>query len=165
MFDEEGARPPDWEIRMPAGMKVLNANHRMHWGPAATITRALRQAAWVMLLQQKIPTLERAYVQAVYCPPDRRVRDAANLQPTYKALIDGLIAASKEARKQQLAGRLRYGLLRDDDDKHLTGPDPRLGEVVKGGQIVLRIWDLSSEADTSAPDPTSFSDGLTSPEG
>ncbi|TMR06379.1 hypothetical protein ETD86_52835 [Nonomuraea turkmeniaca] len=163
MFEEEGARPPDWEIRMPAGMKVLNANHRLHWRTAAKITKAFRETAWLLLLQQKIPTIERAYVQGVYCPPDRRVRDPANLQPTYKAIIDGLIAPSKEGRKQQLAGRLRFGLLRDDDDKHLLGPDPRLGAIVKHGQVIVRVWNLSGDVDASVSDSTSLSDRLTSP--
>ncbi|MBG0818456.1 hypothetical protein [Planomonospora sp. ID82291] len=144
MFDET-THPPTWQIAMPPGMRLLNANDRLHRMAEARIIKALREAAWVMFLASKIPTQERIYIQGVYCPLDgRRVakRDPANWQPTYKALVDGLIAPNKDIARLQAAGRYRLGLLPDDNHTHLVGPDPRLGPVVTGGQIILRIWPL-----------------------
>jgi Holliday junction resolvase RusA-like endonuclease len=78
----------------------------------------------------RIPTLARAHIVGEFRPPDRRRRDVANLYPSFKAAIDGLVDAA---------------VLVDDDDTHLVGPDMRLGGLVAGGQIVLHITELLSE--------------------
>ncbi|MEV4745180.1 hypothetical protein AB0K21_02275 [Streptosporangium sp. NPDC049248] len=37
------------------------------------------------------------------------------------------------------------GVLEDDDQTHLIGPDMRLGEVVKESRLALHVWDIGSE--------------------
>lgn len=108
-------------------MGLLNANQRLHWRKKAPLTRALRQQACVLAKQAGIPTLGRAHILGEFRPPDRRRRDVANLYPSFKAAIDGLVDA---------------GVLEDDDDTHLVGPDMRLGKVHLGGQLILHITEL-----------------------
>ncbi|HEY2238874.1 MAG TPA: hypothetical protein VGI21_08790 [Streptosporangiaceae bacterium] len=105
-------------------MELLTANQRPHWAVRARRTRALREAAAWMARAARVPQLEHVHVLAEYRPPDRRRRDPANWQPSFKAAVDGLVDA---------------GIVPDDDAAHLTGPDPRLGPVTPRGQIVLTI--------------------------
>lgn len=110
-------------------MDLLNANDRSsHWGRRQTRTAALRQAAAWLAKAQRIPRLQRAHILAVYEPPDRRKRDAANYYPSVKACVDGIVTDA--------------GVLADDDSGHLDGPDMRMGPVCKGGRLVLVITEL-----------------------
>lgn len=97
-----GAPPRTWRIELPAGMDLLNANHRLHWAKKARTTRAIRFAACCIARSNLVPQLERAHVEGVYEPPDRRRRDPANLYPSFKAAIDGALVDA--------------GVLPDDDD-------------------------------------------------
>lgn len=126
--------PPDgsrtWTLAMVAGLELLNANDRDgHWARRRRITDTLRQAAGWAARWQHIPALGRAHVLGVYEPPDRRRRDPANLYPSFKACIDGLVDA---------------GVLPDDDAAHLDGPDMRLGEVCRQGRLVLHITEIAA---------------------
>jgi crossover junction endodeoxyribonuclease RusA len=123
-----GDTPRTWRIEFPAGMELLNANDRTHWSAKAPVTKALRWAAFCLARSGLVPQLDRAHVEAVYEPPDRRRRDPANLYPSIKACVDGLVDAR---------------VLPDDDAAHLVGPDMRLGDVRPGGRIVLIVTDLS----------------------
>jgi crossover junction endodeoxyribonuclease RusA len=117
-----------WRIELPAGMELLNANDRSgHWARRKRLTSALREAAAWLAHQQHIPRLERAHIAGIYEPPDKRRRDPANWQPSFKACVDGLTDA---------------GVFRDDDSEHVDGPDPRLGPVHPRGRIVLVITEL-----------------------
>lgn len=116
-----------WRIELPARMDLLNANHRTHWRKRANTTRLLRAAAFVCAKAAKVPPLQRAHVVGIYEPPNKRRRDAANLYPSFKAAIDGLVDA---------------GVLPDDDSAHLDGPDMRLGPVHPGGRLVLIVTEL-----------------------
>jgi len=119
-----------WRIELPAGMPLLNANHRTHWRRKAERTRAIRQAAMLHARSALVPQLERAHVTGIYEPPDRRRRDPANLYPSFKAAIDGALVDA--------------GVLPDDDSTHLDGPDMRLGPVHPGGRLVLVITELEA---------------------
>lgn len=122
-------RPRTYTIALGAGLELLNANDRDgHWARRKRITDTLRQAAGWAARGQHIPLLDRAHVLGVYEPPDRRRRDPANLYPSFKACIDGLVDA---------------GVLPDDDAAHLDGPDMRLGEVCRKGRLVLRITEIA----------------------
>ena len=117
-------------ITLPAGMELLNANDRdIHWARRKRITRELRQTTGWKARIQHIPAMQRAYVLGVYEPPDRRRRDPANLYPSFKACVDGLVDA---------------GVLPDDDAAHLDGPDMRLGEVCRQGRLVLHLTEVAS---------------------
>jgi crossover junction endodeoxyribonuclease RusA len=120
-----------WVLELAPGLTLLNANHRMHWRPKAERTAELRRAGWAVAKQQKIPALARAHVLAVIRPASRQRIDPANFYPSVKPAVDGLVDA---------------GVLSDDDAAHLDGPDMRLGQLVKGGQLVLVITDLGGAA-------------------
>lgn len=95
-------------VAVPAA-EVANANdaRREHWAAKSRKARALRARGALAWRLAGSPHMDkvRCVVQVYY--PDRRKRDVANLHPTVKALVDGMVAA---------------GLLADDDDAHLTGP-------------------------------------------
>ena len=129
--------PRTWTLYLPSGLELLNANDRDgHWARRKRITRILRETTgWVARIEH-VPPLERAHVLAVYEPPDLRRRDPANLQPSFKACVDGLVDV---------------GVLPDDAAAYLDGPDPRLGRRHLGGRIVLHITELAAIAGLGEP--------------
>lgn len=100
---EAAFRPPD---------EYLTANGRYHWTKRARLTRSWREAAKVYARVAQMPPLNRAHIIVTFGFSDKRRRDVANLQPTAKAIVDGLVDAE---------------VLPDDDDRHLVGPDVRRG--------------------------------------
>lgn len=123
--------PRTWTVELPIGVPLLNANKRQHYMAKARLTKAIRQIARNYAIREAVPALQRAHVVVEYRPPDRRRRDVHNLYPSAKAAVDGLVDA---------------GVLPDDSDRYLTGPDMRLGEVVKSGRLVLHITELEVSA-------------------
>lgn len=93
---------------------LLTANHRHHWSKKARATRTLRQLGMYLAKQSDTAPMERARLEVTIHWPNRQRRDAHNLAPTVKALVDGMTADA--------------GLLPDDDDTHLIGPDLRVSE-------------------------------------
>lgn len=83
--------PRSWEVILPPGLKLLSLNGREHWGERNRVFQSLKKAAWAMVLNAKVPRLERVTVRVVYEPPDRRPRDPDNL--IVKPLVDALVAA------------------------------------------------------------------------
>lgn len=127
--DMRGAAPPGprtWTVALPAGLPLLNANRRVHWRVRHERTKAIREAAY-LIARGAVPPLQRAHVVGEYRPPDRRRRDVHNLYPSAKAAVDGLVDA---------------GVLPDDSDRYLIGPDMRIGDIERGGQLVLHITEL-----------------------
>ncbi len=94
--------------------RLLTSNLRLHWATRALLTRQWREAAHWAAKAAKLPKgLERVHIVATVHPgKGGRLRDAHNVYPTGKAAVDGLVD---------------YGLLADDDDAHLIGPDLRRG--------------------------------------
>jgi crossover junction endodeoxyribonuclease RusA len=128
-------------IKLPPGLKLLNANQRPHRAVKAKLTAKIRGAAMAacsedtqmraaLVAAGEQPVMQRAYVLGVLHPPSRRRADPANWYPSFKAAVDGLVDA---------------GVLEDDDHTRLVGPDMRLGPVIKGGQIVLHVQELTAE--------------------
>ena len=103
------------DVRRP---ELLNLNQRIGYMARHRRTQIIRGRAanaWVAAGQ---PRLDRATLTVhVTYPPTARDRDVHNLTPTFKAAIDGFVNPAP-------AYKLR-GLLPDDNDQYLTGPDPR----------------------------------------
>lgn len=100
-----------WTLVVPAPADFINLNQRLHWAPKARLTRAWRHATHIRARQAKLPKgLERVHITANVIKPSGRAYDVHNLLPTAKAAIDGLVD---------------YGLIPDDTNTHLTGPDMR----------------------------------------
>lgn len=122
-----------YRVALPAGLELLNANavRKMHWSRERAIAREIRSAAKIMARVERVPHMERIRViYVVHPPPLGRRRDQGNWSPTGKAAVDGIVDA---------------GVVSDDDHEHVLGPDPRMGDPVPKGQLVLYIFDLSEE--------------------
>lgn len=130
-------------ITLPAGLRLLNANQRPHYRLKAKLTADLRAAAMeavsdspalmaALATAKPGPLFARAHILGVLHPPTRRRADPANWYPSFKAAVDGIVDA---------------GVLDDDDHTHLLGPDMRLGDIVKGGQLVLVVRSLQPGED------------------
>lgn len=138
-----GPRPAPFVIPLPAGLKLLNSNQRLHYKRKSEYTAKLRAAG--MEAVSECPALmtalaaakpdalfQRAHILGVFHPPTNGRRDPANWYPSFKAAVDGIVDA---------------GVLEDDDHTRLLGPDMRLGHVVKGGQLVLVVRGLAPNED------------------
>lgn len=89
----------------------INLNDRMHHMVKAKLTKAWRQAACGAIMSGfHSDHYTRARITVAYRFPTNRRREVGNLQPTSKAIVDGLVDA---------------GLLPDDSDAHVVGPDNR----------------------------------------
>lgn len=121
-----------WTVALPAGMQLINANKPMHWHTKAKLIKEVRATTAILARAAKLPRLQRASVVVEYRPPDKRRRDVHNLYPTAKAAIDGLVDA---------------GVLPDDNDHHLLGPDMRRGQHEPLGRLVLHITDMGEVPD------------------
>lgn len=108
----------------------LTSNQRLHHQARAKTTRALRDLAHTEARRQHlVRDLDRVRIVAHLTYPDRRRRDANNAAPTTKALVDGLVD---------------YGLVPDDNDHHLIGPDHRFAGITPGRYTVrLVVEDLT----------------------
>jgi len=127
-------------ITLPPGLKLLNANQRVHHRVRAELTQAIRGAAMATCSEEpgmraalvsagNHPVLHHAYILGVLHPGSRRRLDPANFYPSFKAAVDGLVDA---------------GVLEDDDHTRVIGPDMRIGPVIKGGRIALHIQELTA---------------------
>ena len=137
------AGPRPYVIELPAGLKLLNANQRVHYRQRAERTDKLRSAAHEAVTE--CPSLmdalaaakpgvlfQRAHILGVL-HPERNVRcDPANWYPSFKAAVDGLVDA---------------GLFEDDDHTRVLGPDMRLGPKRKREQLVLVVRGLAPDED------------------
>ena len=103
---------------------MLSLNDREHRMVQFRKAKELKKAAWAMTLGAKVPKLNRVTVAVVYDPPDGRHRDADNLGPTLKAVIDGIAIAVLPA----YSGKRRA--VPGDDSRHVArvsleiGPEP-----------------------------------------
>lgn len=119
-----GGEPREWKITLPAGLELLSMNGREHYQVRHRKAQALKDAAIVMTRKAKVPQLRRITFTVVYDPPDGRYRDADNLAPTGKALLDGaalVILPLYGGKKRVVPG---------DDSRHVArvsleiGPEP-----------------------------------------
>lgn len=99
-------------INIPQPDEWLNSNHRNHWAIDARRKKAWRTAA--RYAAHNTTRHERVHIECWIHKKTRRTYDAHNLTPTAKAVIDGLVDA---------------GLIPDDTNQHLIGPDMRQGET------------------------------------
>lgn len=107
----------------------LNANDRPHHHAKAKLTKAWRASAqaaiWVNPRVQ--PKHQYAHIIVSIRWPDKRRRDPGNWYPTAKAIVDGLVDA---------------GVLIDDDDAHVIGPDMRREYPNGPARVTVTIEEL-----------------------
>jgi crossover junction endodeoxyribonuclease RusA len=126
--------PPDrsertFTIALPAGLKLLSLNDRLHFAERYRRSEALKKAAWAVAIHRKVPRLERVSVVVEYQPRDRRERDADNISPSGKAALDGIVAAK---------------VLADDSKTYVTGVRCTIGEPYPLGRLVLHLTEVAA---------------------
>jgi len=120
-----------YELTLGAGTDFLNANQRLHWAKRAHLTRYWRERGKIAATNAQIPWMSKAHVTVTVHKTTNHRFDPANLAPTAKAIVDGLVDA---------------GVLDDDDRTRLVGPDMRAGERRDVRQLVVTITPLEQEA-------------------
>ena len=105
----------------------LNANDRGSWRRRHQLTKVWRTLARTAAVNACIPPLDRVHVTATIHKTRGGRWDPANLYPTVKAVIDGLVDAR---------------VLEDDSHEYVTGPDMRAGEPRDTPCLVLTITQL-----------------------
>lgn len=125
--------PDEWELDgvqdrsqtmtlMLVQKSLLTANSRLHWAVRADRTRCIRHMGRSGGRRKLTPVTTRQRVTVTYQFPDRRRRDAENLAPTSKAIVDGL---------------RDVGVLPDDDTAHVVGVDSRIGDPIPPNVVPL----------------------------
>lgn len=108
-----------WLLEFPAPTDWLTLNQRMHHMAKYRIGKQWADATLVWATAKKLPKgLDKVRIEATLSFPTNRVRDEANYHPTLKPCVDALV---------------RYGLMIDDDPKHLDGPHIAFGEKTTAG--------------------------------
>jgi len=103
----------------------INANHRYgHWAQKAKLTRAWREQAETQAILHGGYFVGRVHITITVHKTTNRSYDANNLQPTAKAIVDGLVSA---------------GVLADDSNEFVVGPDMRAGEKRDAACVVVTI--------------------------
>ncbi len=90
-------------IQVPAN-EWISANGRMHWRERASRTKRLRRRGWLEARRNGLLPMRRVFLTAHVQYANGGRADPANAYPTVKALVDGLVD---------------FGVLTDDDSKHL----------------------------------------------
>lgn len=105
----------------------LSANQRPHPQVRANKTRWWRQLAKAMCLNAGLSPLDKVRIEVWYRFPDNRRREVANLQPTSKAIVDGIVDS---------------GVIPDDRDEVCVGPDNRRLWPNGSHEVRVRIFSV-----------------------
>lgn len=109
-----------YELVLPYARPPLNLNQRLHHMAKYRLNEQIKDDVHKLALAARLPKLVAfVTVELLWCPPDNRTRDTDNPTPTLKSAIDGL---------------KRYGLVADDDSRHVRswctiGPKHPVGGV------------------------------------
>lgn len=122
------------ELTIPAPCDWINSNQHLHWAEKARRTKAWRSAAYYAAAQ--IPRRQRTFTTpvAIICHAHKTRGgrwDASNLAGTGKAIVDGLVDA---------------GVIPDDNNDWVTGPDMRAGDKRDKACVVVTITPTEWEA-------------------
>lgn len=99
-------------------MPPLNANQRWgHWAERARVVAEVREKAGFVIRAARMGRVKRVRVQLVWRPGVKRDRDPANIWPTQKAVIDGMVDA---------------GVVPDDNERYVEEMVPKLLPVEDG---------------------------------
>ena len=113
-------------LTVPAPCAWIDANDRgMHWAKKAKLTRQWRDATCWAARAARLPAFTtRVHITATIHKVHGRTYDAANWAPTAKAAVDGLRDA---------------GVLLEDDNRHVIGPDMRQGHRAPDGAFLRLV--------------------------
>ena len=106
------SEPVTWEQPIHKDL-ILNANKKLHWRPKNDRAQALKQLG--AIAHRSLPKFNRVRMDVLVSYPENRTRDVANLHPTMKHYLDGLI-------DQHPVTKIGRGILPDDNDMFVRGP-------------------------------------------
>lgn len=112
------------EIILPWPSSALSPNARGHWAQLARAKAAAKVEGKVLALAAQVPILRGMGTLAIeieFCAPNAKRRDVDNLLASCKAQLDGIAEA--------------LGV----DDSCFDPITLRRGEIVRGGQVIVRI--------------------------
>lgn len=109
----------------------LSMNQRLSHHPRNDRTQYWRQHVRALAKNQRVGKVGRARVEVWFRFPVNQRREVANLQPTSKAIVDGLVDA---------------GVFEDDRDELVIGPDNRRTWPNGPHEVRIRIYKLEEES-------------------
>lgn len=113
--------PAQWEAN------VLSANKHLSHHPRNDRVQYWRALAKSLARNQRVLTVEKVHIEVWYRFPKNARREVANLQPTSKAIVDGLVDAK---------------VFPDDRDEVCTGPDNRRTWPNGPHEVRIKIYAL-----------------------
>ncbi len=111
------------ELTIPAPCDWLNSNQRLHRMVSAKRTASWRLAAF-HAAHPAVAFMDPVHIVCTVHKTRAGRWDAGNLYPTAKAIVDGLVDA---------------GVIPDDSNEWVTGPDMRAGEKRAEPCVVVRV--------------------------
>ena len=115
--------PETFTLEIPKLADWLNLNQQLHWAPRNKRAQAWRHGAHIYARKHQLPKgLVRVKIDIYVWKSTRRRYDPHNLMPTMKHVIDGLVD---------------YGLIPDDNTRHLDGPHPHHGGYGRERLVVV----------------------------
>jgi crossover junction endodeoxyribonuclease RusA len=123
MTSPDTGRAGEVRVELPWPDKRLSPNARVHWSAKARAVKDARILSWFKvsdIVGLPLPRWPAANLEMVFCPPDKRRRDADNLIAATKAHRDGISDA----------------LGTDDSKFHVSYS---MGSPVKGGAVIVTI--------------------------
>jgi Holliday junction resolvase RusA-like endonuclease len=112
-------------IELPPGLPTLSANDRRHFMERSKKTEKLRSEAYKAARAQPFLPFSRVRIRCIFRAPDKRKRDVANLYPSFKACVDGIVDA---------------GVIKDDHDGIVREFSIVRGEnYPKKGQLIIEV--------------------------
>lgn len=108
-------------IELPWPPTVLNPNSIAHWGKKARAKKKYLEDCWKCAKAAGKPKFApgRIFISLAFYPPTKHRRDQDNLIASMKSGLDGLAKA--------------WGV----DDSSFKLKDIHIGEVVKGGKVIV----------------------------
>lgn len=104
--------------------QLISANDRLHWVKKAELTKALRQRGFIEARRSGVHLGRPVRLRVFVGWPDARERDAENVFPTIKPLVDGIVTDG--------------GLLTDDSDRCIRERVWR-SDVTRAGCVELEL--------------------------
>lgn len=110
------------KIELPWYDSCLSPNSREHWSKKIGSKNKLKDAGWVLALEQGKPERQDTYhLKIVFHPPDKKHRDLDNCLASIKAALDGIALAWEV------------------NDKQFRPITIDFGDVVNNGSIVIKL--------------------------
>lgn len=113
--------------KVPWGLLSLNAERKLHWSARKAVAAYWRSNTESAVRMAGIPRMGRVHVVVWFHKATNRMYDVSNLLPVAKSCVDSLVDA---------------GIVPDDNNHYVIGPDLRAGAKSPTPHIRIEITDL-----------------------